>query len=139
MLASRALKPKLSINVAPITTQVSRPTLSLRSPVTPTPMAPLRSPLATPLSPLPLSPTSRNTKLNQRGFATIAQQPTYTYENNSTSRSILKKSQNGASRRRQLQFSEAPVVHCISPIEEPEYYGGYKKMSKDERRWMVRS
>ena len=139
MLASRAMKPKLSLNIAPVATQTTRPVLSLRSPVTPTPMTPMRSPMMPPPSPLPMSPTARNTKLNQRGFATVAQQPTYTYANNSTSRSILKKTQKATSRTRQLQFSEDPVVHCISPIEEPDYYGGYKKMSKDGRRWMVRS
>lgn len=139
MLASRAMKPKLSLNIAPAASQSTRPVLSLRSPVTPTPMTPLRSPMMPPPSPLPMSPTSRNTKLNQRGFATIAQQPTYTYTNSSTARSILKKTQNATSRTRQLQFSEDPVVYSISPIEEPEYYGGYKKLSKEERRWMVRS
>lgn len=139
MLASRAVKPKLSISIAPVATQQSRPVLSLKSPITP--LAPLRSPLRSPLSPLPLSPTSRNTKLNQRGFASMSQQPTYMYSNNGTKRSILKKTQSAAARQqqqRQLSFSETPVVHHVSPIEEPDYYGGYTKMTREERRWQRR-
>lgn len=137
MLASRAGKPRLSLNIAPVSSQSTRPALSLVSPMTP--LAPLGSPLRSPFSPLPTSPTAKNTKLNRRGFATIAQQPTYSYTNTSTSRSILKKSQAVTSRRRQLQFLEDPVVYSISPIEDPEYYGGYKKLSRDERRWMMKS
>lgn len=38
----------------------------------------------------------------------------------------------------QLQFREDPVVYSVSPIEEADYYGGYTKMSRDDRRWMVR-
>lgn len=135
MLASRAVKPKLSISIAPVAAQSSRPVLSLKSPITP--LAPLRSPLRSPMSPLPLSPTTRNTKLNQRGFITLAQQPSYSYSNNSTKQSILKKSQSSRPAR-QLSFDEKPTVHHVSPIEEPDYYGGYKKMSRDERRWMKR-
>ena len=63
------------------------------------------------------------------------QQPTYSYSNASTSRSILKKSATAVTRARQLQFQECPVVYHVSPIEEDDYYGGYKKMSRDERRW----
>lgn len=136
MLPARAMKPKLSISIAPVSTsaaQSSRPVLSLKSPVTP--LAPLRSPL----SPLPNSPTSYNTMLNKRGFATFAQQPTYAYTNASSARSILKKSSTVATRARQLQFEERPVVHHVSPIEEPDYYGGYKKMTRDERRWMAKA
>ncbi|KAJ9661794.1 hypothetical protein H2198_001759 [Neophaeococcomyces mojaviensis] len=140
MLASRSLKPKLSLNIAAqAPTQANKPMLSLnlKSPVTP--LAPLRSPMFAPLSPLPASPTTRNTKINQKGFSTTAQQPTYSYTNNSTSKSILKRTQTNLPRTRQIQFSEAPVVHSIAPIEDPDYYGGYKKMTRDERRWMVKS
>lgn len=159
MLASRAMKPKLSLSIAPVpqpttTTTAKRPMLSLaiktcstptgitplRSPMTPTAMTPM-APTKSPLSPLPQSPTARNTKINARGYSTIAQQPTYTYTNNASSRSILKKSQSNTSARRvaQLQFSEDPVVYCVSPIEDPDYYGGYKKMTREERRWTVRT
>lgn len=136
MLPARAMKPKLSINIAPVSSPAAastRPALSLKSPVTP--MAPMRSPL----SPLPSSPTSYNTMLNKRGFTTFVQQPTYSYTNASSARSILKKSSTVVTRVRQLQFEECPVVHQVSPIEEPDYYGGYKKMTKDERRWMVKA
>jgi hypothetical protein len=30
-------------------------------------------------------------------------------------------------------------VHCITPIENgDEYYGSYRKLSREERRWIVR-
>jgi len=128
MLASRSAKPKLSLSICTATAQASRPTLSLKSPV-----APLRSPVP----PSPLSPTARNTKLNQRGYSTM-QQPTYSYANTSGSRSILKKSSAAkpSSQRRQLSFSDDPVVYSVTPIEEEDYYGGASgKASRDERRW----
>lgn len=127
MLATRAVKPKLSlsINTAP---QASRPVLSLKSPA-----APLRSPI----SPSPVSPTARNTRLNQRGYSSM-QQPTYAYANNSTARSILKKGQSSVAQRRQLSFDDKPTVHCVSPIVESDYYGGYGKMTREERRWTAR-
>lgn len=161
MFASRAVKPKLSLSIVPVpqpitttTATAKRPMLSLAitSPVTPVAMAPLRSPmtpvpmapLRSPMSPLPQSPTARNTKINARGYYAIAQQPptyTYAYANNASSRSILKKSQSNTSKRRvaQLQFREDPVVYSVSPIEEADYYGGYTKMSRDDRKWTVRS
>ncbi|KAJ9647703.1 hypothetical protein H2204_000333 [Knufia peltigerae] len=130
MLSSRAAKPKLSLSISTTSTvQTGRPSLSLKSP-----LGPLRSPV----SPSPVSPTARNTRLNQRGYSTM-QQPTYAYVNSSSSRSILKKSGKPiAPARRQLSFSETPVVHCITPIEDEEYYGQYAKMSKEERRWQRR-
>ena len=134
MLASRAAKPKLSLSISTATTaQSSRPSLSLKSP-----LAPLRSPV----SPAPMSPTARNTRLNQKGYSTM-QQPTYSYSNSSSSRSILKKSSisstsSSTSARRQLSFSENPEVYCVTPIEDEDYYGTHTKMSKDERRWQRR-
>lgn len=127
MLASRAAKPKLSLSISTaVPAQAARPTLALKSPV-----APLRSPI----SPSPMSPTARNTRLNQRGYSTM-QQPTYTYVNSSSSRSILKKASNPTSTaRRQLSFSDTPIVYCVTPIEEEDYYGTHTKMSKEERRW----
>ncbi|EXJ74002.1 uncharacterized protein A1O5_02296 [Cladophialophora psammophila CBS 110553] len=133
MLASRAAKPKLSLSISTSTAQATRPTLSLKSPMTP-----LRSPLKSPISPSPVSPTARNTRLNQRGYSTM-QQPTYSYVNTSSSRSILKKSPSKtATQRRQLSFSDTPVVYSVTPIEEEGYYGSHVKMSKDERRWVRR-
>ncbi|KEF63520.1 uncharacterized protein A1O9_01498 [Exophiala aquamarina CBS 119918] len=142
MFASRAVKPKLSLNISSATSPASRPTLSLKSPMT---MTAMRSPISpAPVSPSPISPTVRNTRLNQRGYSTTSvQQPTYAYANPSTSRSILKKSSrstsSSSSTRRQLSFSETPVVYCVTPIEEEDYYGtNNKKMSRDERRWLRR-
>jgi len=64
------------------------------------------------------------------------QHPTYAYSNTSSSRSILKKGETPtSSAQRKLQFSEKPVVHKVAAIEEEDYYGAYKKMSRDERRW----
>jgi len=125
LASSRAMKPKLSLSVSTTAAQSSRPSLSLKTP--------LRSPV--PQS--PMSPTVRNTQMNQRGYST-AQHPTYAYANSSTSRSILKKGQSSSSsapRRRQLQFNDEPAVRLVTPIEEPDYYGTYAKMTREERRW----
>lgn len=122
MLASRSMKPKLSLSVS--TAQASRPSLSLKSPVC----------LRSPISPSPISPTARNTRLNQRGYSTL-QQPTYAYSNSSSSRSILKKGQTPSTSQRKLQFSEKPVIYKVAPIEEEDYYGSYTKMTREERRW----
>ncbi|KKZ63478.1 hypothetical protein EMCG_02209 [[Emmonsia] crescens] len=149
MYAARAAKPKLSLSIATASTSnTSRPVLSLKSPVAMSMSMPPR----TPLSPSPLSPTARNTKLNQRGFSTMQQQATFAYANAASSKSILKKNSSfssasssssspssGASSKR-IQFICEPTVHCVTPIENGEdYYGGYVKMSRDERRWMLRS
>ncbi|KIX01667.1 uncharacterized protein Z518_09393 [Rhinocladiella mackenziei CBS 650.93] len=129
MLASRVAKPKLSLSISTANaSQATRPAMSLKSPV-----APLRSPI----SPSPISPTARNTRLNQRGYSTM-QQPTYAYINSSASRSILKKTSQPSATRRQLSFSDTPVVYCVTPIEDEDYYGTHVKMSKEERRWLRR-
>ncbi|PGH32519.1 hypothetical protein GX50_04693 [[Emmonsia] crescens] len=153
MYAARAAKPKLSLSIATASTSnTSRPVLSLKSPVAMS--MSMSMPPRTPLSPSPLSPTARNTKLNQRGFSTMQQQATFAYANAASSKSILKKNSSfssasssssssspssGASSKR-IQFICEPTVHCVTPIENGEdYYGGYVKMSRDERRWMLRS
>lgn len=85
-----------------------------------------------------MSPTARNTRLNQRGYSTM-QQPTYSYVNSSSSRSILKKASKPTSTaRRKLSFSDTPVVYCVTPIDEDDYYGAHTKMSAEERRWQRR-
>jgi len=137
MLASRAVKPKLSLSISTAATSganaATRPSLSLNFP---SPVA-MSMPLRSPVSPSPVSPTARNTRLNQRGFSTL-QAPTFTYDNSSTSKGILKKG-SSTSRKvssRRLQFREEPTVHAITPVENAdEYYGTYSKMEKDERRW----
>jgi len=137
MLASRAVKPKLSLSIS---TTATRPALSLNLP---SPVAMVRSPI----SPSPISPTARNTRLNQRGYSTL-QQPSFAYKNYSSSKSLLQKGAGANSARmaqRRLQFREEPTVHAITPIEAEDceggegYYGNYgagkAKMSRDERRW----
>jgi len=133
MLASRAVKPKLSLSISTTTQKVARPSLNLPSPVA------MAMPLRSPISPLPLSPTARNTRLNQRGYSTV-QTPSFSYSNSSSAKSILKKGQTPRSASgRRLQFNEEPTVHTLTPIEnEAEYYGVYQKMSKEERRWARR-
>ncbi|PGH09343.1 O-sialoglycoprotein endopeptidase [Blastomyces parvus] len=145
MYAARASKPKLSLSIAAATTSnTSRPVLALKSPVA---MSMAMSP-RTPLSPSPLSPTARNTKLNQRGFSTMQQQATFAYVNPASSKSILKKNSSSSSSSspssgvssKRIQFNCEPIIHCVTPIENTEdYYGGYLKMSRDERRWLLRS
>jgi len=140
MLASRAVKPKLTLSISTATQASTRPSLSYNLP---SPAAVVRSPI----SPSPVSPTARNTRLNQRGYSTV-QQANFAYKNYSSRKSILKKGDSGSSRRmaeRRLQFREEPTVHAITPIEaedcesEEGYYGSYgagkAKMSRDERRW----
>lgn len=134
MLAARVGKPKLSLSISAATSSVPRPALTLKSP------GALNVP-CTPISPSPVSPTAYNTRLNQRGFSTM-QQPTFAYANNASgSKSILKKTHarsNGEVKR--IRFSGEPTVHCVTPIENPDdYYGAYVKMSRDERRWTLRS
>jgi len=140
MLASRSVKPKLSLSIS---TTATRPSLSLNLP---SPVAMVRSPV----SPSPVSPTARNTRLNQRGYSTL-QQPSFAYKNYSSSKSILKKGDGASTARmaqRRLQFREEPTVHAITPIEAEDceggegYYGNYgagmAKMSREERRWARR-
>jgi hypothetical protein len=144
MLASRSVKPKLSLSISTAAAQSStRPALSLKSPVTASYAVP-----RTPISPSPCSPTAHNTRLNQRGYSTL-QQPTFAYANTSSQRSILKKATSSASSSslpssagsgsRRLQFCEEPTVYAITPIEAADdYYGAYTKMTRDERRWSRR-
>jgi hypothetical protein len=145
MLASRAVKPKLSLSISTTATS-TRTSLSLNLS---SPVAMVRSPV----SPSPVSPTARNTRLNQRGYSTF-QQPSFSYKNYSSSKSILKKGDSNSSarmaqsQRRRLQFREEPTVHAITPIEAEDceggeaYYGSYgagkTQMSRDERRWARR-
>ena len=127
MLASRVTKPKLSLSTSTAgPTQSTRPTLSLKPP---------KASSRSPVSPSPLSPTARNTRLNQRGSTTV-QRPSYSYVNNSSSRSILKRNPKPSNaKQRQLSFSDTPVVHCVTPIDAENYYGTPTKTPKNERRW----
>lgn len=129
--SSRVVKPKLSLSISTAASQSSRPTLSLKSPVMP----------RTPISPSPISPTARNTRINRKGFSTSSyQQPSYSYANHSSSKSCLKKKGSQGSPSKKLQIAAEPTVYCVTPIEAgDEYYGGYVKMSREERRWTKRS
>lgn len=124
----RSAKPKLSLTVSAASQASTRPSLSLST-----------SMPRTPVSPSPLSPTAINTRMNKRGYSTV-QQPTYSYVNSSSSKSILKK---GAASRasvagKRLQFSGEPTVYCVTPIENKEDYW-VKVASREERRWGARS
>lgn len=134
--AARVAKPKLSVSIAAATGNTSRPSLSLKSPSSSSSSMALPR---TPLSPSPLSPTARNTQLNQQGRSMV-QQPTFSYKNSSSTKSILKKSsESEGPANKKIQFTGEPTVHCVTPIENPDYYGGYVKMSREERRWVSRS
>ncbi|KAJ5183171.1 hypothetical protein N7492_000787 [Penicillium capsulatum] len=118
-----AAKPKLSLNTT--TAQNARPSLTLNSPgVLP----------RTPLSPVSAaSPTSKR-------FSTL-QVPSYGYINTCSSKSILKKHSSGGAgaTKKHIEFKGTPVVHCVTPIENPdEYYGKHTKIAREERRWTVR-
>lgn len=131
---SAAGKPKLSLSISTAAQQSTRPSLTLKSPALP----------RTPISPSPISPTARNTRMNKQGYSTF-QQPSYNYSNPSSQRSILKKSSScsstsSSSSSKKLQISPEPIVYCVTPIEAgEEYYGGYVKMTREERRWTKRS
>lgn len=114
-----AARPKLSLSIS--TAQPTRPSPSLKSPVAPR---------------TPISPASPATKR----FSSF-QVPSYSYVNSCSSKSILKKnpSVQQSSTNKRIQFSGAPIVHCVTPIENTdEYYGKHTKMSREDRRWMVR-
>jgi hypothetical protein len=131
---TRVAKPKLSLKIA----SPSGPSTALKSPVA------AMSYSRPQLSPAAMSPTAINTARNVKlttpsGFATL-QQPAYSYTNSSTAKSILKRhtsSTSASSASKRIQFKGEPVVHPITPIDNPDYYGAVGvKMSKDERRWM---
>ncbi|KAL4805929.1 hypothetical protein BDV18DRAFT_140165 [Aspergillus unguis] len=133
-------KPKLQVSIAAAQSTVSRPSLSLKSPGPFHPSSP-RSPL--PRSPSVTSPAAAAASSSKR-FASM-QVPSYNYVNSCSAKSILKKqpetktqAQAKASSK-QIQFRGTPTVHCITPIENTdEYYGSYTKLSREERRWIVR-
>ncbi|KAL3458585.1 hypothetical protein BJX64DRAFT_266461 [Aspergillus heterothallicus] len=134
----RSAKPKLSVSIAAAQSTVSRPSLSLN--------LNLKSPaLASPRSPLPpVSPAAckRFSTSTLQVPSQHPQQPSYTYVNSCSSKSILKKHAAAAAsdkKSKSIQFSGNPTVHCITPIENgDEYYGSYRKLSREERRWIVR-
>jgi len=113
-----AAKPKLSLCIAAAQT-VSRP---------------LKSPSALPRT--PISPISAASPSSKR-FSSL-QVPSYSYTNNCSSKSILKKQSSAArpSAPKNIQFKVTPTVYCLTPIENPdEYYGKHTKMTREERRW----
>ncbi|KAE8382696.1 hypothetical protein BDV26DRAFT_252996 [Aspergillus bertholletiae] len=122
--AISAARPKLSLSIS-AAQNASRPTLSLKSP------GPLPR---TPMSPPAASPRSAR-------FSSL-QIPSYGYVNSCSSKSILKKKSAAVASgnvNKRIQFKGTPTVHCVTPIENPEeYYGTHTKMSREERRWMVR-
>lgn len=125
MYAARAAKPKLSLSISSAQNVSSRPSLSLLSPG-PTSRMP-----RTPISPSPISPAA-----SRRDYSSMLQPPMYAYTNSSSAKSILKKHKHATSSSKRIQFENTPTVYCVTPIEnKEEYYGGYVKMSRDERRW----
>ncbi|KAJ5833208.1 hypothetical protein N7474_001519 [Penicillium riverlandense] len=114
-----AAKPKLSLCITAAQT-VSRP---------------LKSPGALPRT--PISPISAASPSSKR-FSSL-QVPSYSYTNNCSSKSILKKqSATRPSAQKNIQFKGTPTVYCVTPIENPdEYYGKHTKMTREERRWAV--
>lgn len=134
MYAARAARPRPKLFVS---TSMSQNSLSL----------PLKSPVPgaaprTPISPVAASPGARR-------FSTLQPPPQpapYVYSNQCSSKSILKKhcggtrdSHSHAADSKRIQFKGSPTVYCVTPIENPEeYYGSHHKVSRDERRWMIR-
>lgn len=129
MYAARAAKPKLSLSISAAQNVSSRPSLSLRSPGHASLMP------RTPISPSPISPVT-----SRRDHSSMLQPSSYAYTNSCTSKSILKKQKHHVSSSgKRIQFENNPTVYCVTPIEnKEEYYGGYVKLSRDERRWGAR-
>ncbi|MCJ1451791.1 hypothetical protein MMC28_002131, partial [Mycoblastus sanguinarius] len=111
-MLARAARPKLSLAVPTSTASLS---IKVKSPLP-----------RTPISPSPISPTLRNTRLNQKGFATL-QPPTFAYSQTSTTKSILKKGLTSkSSSGKKIAFREEPSVRCVTPVPD-DYH-----MSRDE-------
>ncbi|PYH93348.1 hypothetical protein BO71DRAFT_431098 [Aspergillus ellipticus CBS 707.79] len=115
-------RPKLSLSIS-AAQSASRQPLSLKSPG------------AIPRTPIsPASPSAKR-------FSSF-QVPSYGgYTNSCSSKGILKKHSAGvpSHAEKRIQFKGTPTVHCVTPIENPEeYYGTYTKLSREERRWIVR-
>ncbi|KAL2824194.1 hypothetical protein BJY01DRAFT_230524 [Aspergillus pseudoustus] len=133
----RSAKPKLSVSIASAQSTVSRPSLSLN-------LNNLKSPaLASPRSPLPPVSPAASKRFSTLQIPSSTAQPSYNYVNSCSSKSILKKHAGATAadnkKSKSIQFSGNPTVHCITPIENgDEYYGSYRKLSKEERRWIVR-
>ncbi|KAE8356217.1 hypothetical protein BDV28DRAFT_127597, partial [Aspergillus coremiiformis] len=122
--ARAAARPKLTLSIS-AAQNTSWPSLSLKSP------GPLPR---TPMSPPAASPSSARFSSRQI--------PSYTYANSCSSKGILKKHSATAAAgnvNKRIKFKGTPTVHCVTPIENPEeYYGTHTKVSREERRWMVR-
>ncbi|KAL4883009.1 hypothetical protein BJY04DRAFT_31731 [Aspergillus karnatakaensis] len=130
----RSTKPKLALSIS-TATSTTRPSLSLNMNLN------LKSPglqVHSPRSPLP--PSSPATS---KRFSTLqVPAPNYNYTNTCSSKSILKKQTGSTSSGKRIQFQGAPTVHCITPIENADaeaYYGSSKRLSREERRWIVRN
>lgn len=134
MLASR-VKPKLSLDTS-VAHNSSRSILPDKSPVL-TPRTPgLRT--GTPISPA--------TAGSSKKTLSPLQMPAYQYMNSvstsSNSKSILKKHRprrKHAATDKRIHFTNSPIVYFVTPIENPEdSYGSSTKLSREERRWIVR-
>lgn len=120
----RAGTPQLRVSIA-AAQNASRPSPSLRSPNA--------------VSRTPRSPISASSPTGKRYLS--LQVPTYAYTNTCSSKSILKKQQSARAdaAEKRIQFRGTPIVHCVTPIENTdEYYGKHTKMTREERRWIVR-
>lgn len=126
MYAARAAKPKLSLSIS--AAQNARSSFTLKSP-----SAAPRTPIS-PAAPVP----SPGAGAGAKRFSTL--QPSYSYANTCSSKSILKKhTGSSAHADKRIKFKGAPIVHCVTPIEnKEEYYGCHTRMSREERRWIVR-
>ena len=147
--ALRAAKPKLTLSVPTATNPAH---VAASAPRSPFPRSAL-SPSA--LSPSPLtSPTARNTRLNQRNgmlWAThglpspLPRSPLRPITLSAQSHTAASLGIRGGLRQargnakalrgeRNIAFREEPNVKCVSPMPE-DYYGEYRRLSRDERRW----
>lgn len=120
----RAARPKLSLTVPTVTS----PTILSAAPKSPFPIA-----LST--SPSVVSPNTRlNTEHNARGFASLSS--AVVPQGRSSGKGCMKK-RTGSTGAKHISFSKETRVNLISPMPS-DYHGTYRKMSKDEVKWIMR-
>ena len=145
--------------------RAAKPKLTLAVPATANPLhaahAAPKSPFPRAVSPSPMtSPTARNTRLNQRVGMLWASHPPSPLPPPRSPRQVLTaqshtaaslgvrgglKKRPGAQQQQQpaaardgrrVSVQEEPSVKCVSPMPE-DYYGEYRRLSRDERRWVA--
>lgn len=150
MRTTPVTRPKLSLNITAATNK-PRPALTISTtPIVQTPV--VFHSIVSMAPPQPASPTTYNTRMNQYGLTAPPQSMTW-YEASGGGNGILKKvarisstpsvnsvsPANGdvSSCHKRIRFAGETQIHVVTPIEnKDEYYGTFRKLSREER-WCV--